>query len=42
MRQMKAALGTLVLLGITILPTLTVAKEDKQITLTPIGRYDAR
>src|SRR5574339_678522 len=42
MRQLKAALCAVVLLGITILPTLTVAKEDKQITLTAIGRYDAR
>jgi hypothetical protein len=42
MRQLKAALCAVVLLGITVLPTLTVAKEDKQITLTAIGRYDAR
>ena len=42
MRQMKAALCAVVLLGITSLATVAVAKEDKQITLAAIGRYDAR
>ena len=41
MRQVKSAIWVVVLLGIAILPYSADAKQPKQITLTPIGRFNA-
>ena len=41
MRQVKSAIWVVVLLGIAILSYSADAKQPKQITLTPLGRYSA-
>jgi uncharacterized repeat protein (TIGR01451 family) len=41
MRHLKITLCAVALLGIAILPAAAAAKQPRQITLTPIGRYNA-
>jgi hypothetical protein len=41
MRSIKRTLGVVALLGVVILPRPADAEQPKQITLTPIGRFNA-